>query len=177
MKQNKTETWTEEIDCAEIPPLIRSVFDFLISDFGFASPIANNINSIVYNFSYLHRNIGIEPLVDRKEGVVEVCLVHLEDGIRPKTWKMDSNGQLVMVRLFEACWHRRVPSPHTNIPPGTPGKRQLELLLAAEQETLQKHFDDVLHDSDTLFTELNKKRMESKAMVSDKSVGPKERLP
>jgi hypothetical protein len=116
-------------------------------------------------------------LVDRKDGAVEVCLVRLEDGTRPNTWKIDSKGQLVMVRLFEACWHRRVPSLHANIPPGTPGRQQVESLLAAERETLRRHFDDVLHDSDALFVEVNEKRIEAKALESGKRVGPKGKLP
>lgn len=178
MKKHKgTESWVETVECVEIPALIRDAFDFLVPEFGFAPPIADHIGSIVYKFSYRRKNVAIEPLVDRKDGAVEVCLVLLDNGSGPDTWKIDPRGQLVMVRLFEACWHRKVPSPRATIPAGSTGRVQLELLLAAERETLRSHFDDILHDSDVLFAELNEKRKEAKASEASKRVGPKGRLP
>jgi hypothetical protein len=178
MKKHKsTISWVEAVESSEIPALIRHAFDFLVPEFGFSLPVADHIGSAVYTFSYRRKNIAIEPLVDRREGDVEVSLVRLENGVRPDTWKIDSKGQLVMVKLFEACWHRKVPSPHASIPANSSGRQQLQLLLAAERETLRNHFDDILHDSDDLFSELNEKRREAKASDANNRVGPKGKLP
>ena len=178
MKKHKsTETWVETVECSEIPTLLRDAFDFLVAEFGFSPPVEDHVGSIVYKLSYRRKNIAIEPVVDRKDTAVEVAIVRLENGVRPDTWKIDSKGQLVMVRLYEACWHRKVPSPRASIPAGSPGREQLESLLAAEKETLRRYFDDVIHDSDTLFVELNDKRSEAKASEATKRIGPRGKLP
>ena len=177
MKRKNIESWAESVEYSEIPALVRDSFDFLASEFHFSPPVADHIDSIVYKFSYRGKKVANEPMVDRKDGAVEVCLVRLDDGVRPDVWKIDAKGQLIMVRLYEACWHRKVPSPRANIPAGTPGRQQLELLLAAEEETLRQHFDDILHDSDALFLELNEELKKAKASASAQKIGPKGKLP
>lgn len=78
-----------------------------------------------------------------------------------------------MVRLFEACWHRKVPSPKL-APDGLLSPRdQLRALLRVEAATLKNHFVDILRDSDVLFVEMEEQRLQSRRICPEKGFFPR----
>ncbi|HEU0006617.1 MAG TPA: hypothetical protein VFS12_11555 [Terriglobia bacterium] len=160
MSRTNRPTWADALQWSEIPGLVKLEFDFLVSDYSFHPAVEEDLGTIAYTASYRAANIAIEPVVDRKDVAVEVCLVRLDRGERPQAWKIDARGRLVMVRLFEACWHRKVPSPRVTPNGPLSPHEQLRALLRAEATTLKDHFVDILQDSDVLFVEMEEQRQQ-----------------
>lgn len=167
MSRTPRPTWAEALQWSEIPGLVKLEFDFLVSDYSFQPAVDEDLGTIVYTASY-QANIAIEPVVDRKDVAVEVCLVQLDRGERPQAWKIDAHGRLVMVRLFEACWHRKVPSPKVASYGLLSPQDQLRTLLRAEATTLTNHFIDILQGSAMLFVEMEEQRRQARNMRAEK---------
>lgn len=168
MRQTNRPTWAEALQWSEIPGLVKLEFDFLVSDYSFQPAVDEDLGTLAYTASYRAANIVIEPVVDRKDVAVEVCLVRLDRGERPQGWQIDAHGRLIMVRLFEACWHRKVPSPR--VAPNGPlsPQDQLRALLHAEATTLKNYFVDILRDSDVLFVEMKEQRQQVRRIRTEK---------
>lgn len=168
MSRTNRPTWADALQWSEIPGLVKLEFDFLVSDYSFQPAVEEDLGTIAYTASYRAANIAIEPAVDRKDVAVEVRLVRLDRGERPQAWQIDARGRLVMVRLFEACWHRKVPSPKV-APDGLLSPQdQLRALLRAEATTLKNHFLDILRDSDVLFVEMEEQRLQARRIRTEK---------
>ena len=168
MSRANRPTWADALQWSEIPGLVKLEFDFLVSDYSFRPPVEEDFATIAYTASYRAANIAIEPLVDRKDVAVEVCLVRLDRGERPQGWQTDARGRLIMVRLFEACWHRKVPSPRVAPHGPLSPQEQLRALLRAEATTLKSHFVDILRDSDVLFVEMEEQRRQARRIRTEK---------
>lgn len=161
-------TWADVL-WPEIPALIRLEFDFLVSDYSFRPAVEEDLGTISYSALYRAANVAVEPVVDRKDVAVEVCLVRLDRGERPQGWQIDPHGRLIMVRLFEACWHRKVPSPRVELDLGLLSpQEQLRALLRAEATTLKHYFVDMLRDSDVLFVEMEEQRQQARRIRTEK---------
>ena len=168
MSRTNRLTWADALQWSEIPGLVKLEFDFLVSDYAFQPAVEEDLGTIAYTASYRAANIAIEPTVDRKDVAVDVELVRLDQGERPQGWQIDARGRLIMVRLFEACWHRKVPSPRVaSNCPLTP-QEQLRTLLRAEATTLKNHFVDILQDSDVLFVEMEEQRLQARKIRTEK---------
>ncbi len=159
-KRNRL-TWFNDLHWSEIPRLIRLEFDFLVSDYSFKLAVEEHINVISYSAIYQKDKVAISPVVDRKDATVALQLGRLKDGVRPQEWKIDDQGYLIMVRLFEACLYRKVPSHKADFNSQLSPEDQLRVLLRAEATTLKEHFTDILQDSDLLFVEMNEQLREN----------------
>jgi hypothetical protein len=168
MSQTNHLTWADTLQWSKIPGLVKLEFDFLVSNYSFQPAVEEDLGTIAYIASYRAANIAIEPAVDRKDVAVEVCLVRLDRGERPQAWKIDARGRLVMVRLFEACWHRKVPTPRAALNGLLSPEEQLRALLRAEATTLKNHFADILRDSDVLFVEMEEQRQQVQRVRTEK---------
>jgi len=168
MSRTNRMTWAETLQWSEIPGLVKLEFDFLVSDYSFQPAVEEDLGTIAYTASYRAANIAVEPVVDRKDVAVEVCLVRLDRGERPQGWQLDAGGRLIMVRLFEACWHRKVPSPRVAPNGLLSPPNQLRALLRAEATTLTDHFVDILQDSDVLFVEMEEQRQQIQRARTEK---------
>lgn len=167
MSRTNRPTWADVLS-SEIPALIKLEFDFLVSDYSFRPAVEEDLGTISYSASYRAANVAIEPVVDRKDVAVDVCLVRLDRGERPQGWQIDARGRLIMVRLFEACWHRKVPSPRVAPHGPLSPQEQLRALLRAEATTLKNHFVDILRDSDALFVEMEEQRQQARRIRTEK---------
>ncbi len=155
MSQRNRLTWFTDLDWAEIPKLIKLEFDFLVSDYSFKASIEDHINVISYSAIYQREKVAIKPVVDRKDGFAYVQLIGSKNGVLPQGWKIYDQGDLIFVRLFQACLYRKVPSPKADLNSQLSPKDQLRVLLRAEATTLKEQFTDILQDSDLLFVEMN----------------------
>jgi hypothetical protein len=149
--------WLEKILPEEFPGAIREVFDFLCRDHGFREPLIER-TPLTLCLSYRARRVAVEVDAEFRDRAVEVALVWLPEGKRPDGWKIDGAGRQIMIRLFEAEWHRKVPSAKVAIPDHAAPRDKLRMWLEAWAEQLRVHFADVLADSDALFVELNRAR-------------------
>ena len=129
--------WIEEVSPEDVRKMIERTFAFLVTDHSFQPPVDTSINTMVIALSYSGANLAIEPLVDRKDCFVETSIVRLDDGSRPEGWKIDSNGEQFMTRLFEAAWDRDVKSSLCKSAPDSP-EATLQSLLDAEVTLLQE---------------------------------------
>lgn len=169
MRRQNYPTWADTLPWSEIPGLVKLEFDFLVSTYSFQPAVENDIGTIAYTASYRATRVAIEPTVDRKDVAVDVCLVRLDRGERPEGWQLDARGHLIMVRLFEACWHRKVPSPRVAPHGPLSPREQLRALLRAEAATLKNHFVDILQDSDVLFAEMEEQRLRDRTKRAEEA--------
>ncbi len=152
--------WIAKIPRGDFPRAIQEVFDFLCRDFGFREPVTEQ-TSLTLCLSYRAQRVAVEVDVDFRDLAVEVALVWLLDGQRPDGWKVDAQGRQFMIRLFEAEWLRKVPSPRVTIDASASPQVTLRLWLEAWAEQLRVQFADVLADTDILFQDLNRARSKS----------------
>jgi hypothetical protein len=146
--------WMDNLSVSDFDSTVREVFGFLCRDHKFGEPTIDN-SSLWMVRSYRAHRIAVEISFDQRDRAIEVALVSLIEGNRPNGWKIDTSGRQVMIRLYEAAWHRKVPNPRVAIPRHASPQRTLRLWLEAWAEQLRVHFADVLADSDALFEELN----------------------
>ena len=149
--------WVDGVDPEEVRKMIERTFAFLVSEFSFRPPEDQSINTMVIALSYSRNHLAIEPLVDRKDRFVEICVVRLNGGERPEGWKIDNKGDQFMTRLFEAAWDRGLKRSDPPSPPTSP-QEALQALLDEEVSMLRTGFPDFLDDDAHYFGALNDRR-------------------
>lgn len=159
--------WVDGVQPDEVRGMIERTFGFLETEYGFEKPVDRSISTMVIALSYRGQRIAIEPLVDRKDCFVEICIVQLKDGKRPEGWKVDDKGHQFMTRLFEAAWDRGVRRIRAKNVLGSPHE-QLQSLLDQEVAMLREGFKDFLADDDRHFADLNLKNAQYACKKAEK---------